>query len=220
MGSLTVEGVAALTSTEELYQIADELRAVASGGLLWTDGHYDRERYARILEASARLIGTIGGQHPAEILTHFQDNLYHLSPLAGVEVVVVENGKLLLIQRSDDKLWALPGGLAEIGETLAEAAQRELWEETGIRGKITKLLGIFDSRLWQTRTRVQLYGTIFQAEIEGGVATPSPETLQVDFFDESNLPALSQGHHLRVPFVFKMLRGEERVPFFDLRSIQ
>lgn len=154
MASLIVEGVTALTSAEELYQIADELRAIASAGLLWTDGHYDRERYERILEVSARLIGKIEGQHPAEILTHSKDNLYHLSPLAGVEVVVVENGKLLLIQRSDDKLWALPGGLAEIGETLAEAAQRESWEETGFRVSITRLLGVFDSRIWQTQTKV------------------------------------------------------------------
>jgi 8-oxo-dGTP pyrophosphatase MutT (NUDIX family) len=120
-----------------------------------------------------------------------------------------------LVQRSDDKLWALPGGLAEIGETLAQAAQREFWEETGFRASITNLLGIFDSRLWQTQSKVQLYHVLFLAEIESGVATPSSETLQVDFFDESNLPPLSQGHYMRVPFIFKLLRGESVVPFFD-----
>lgn len=204
-----------MPSTQELYQIADELRAIASGGLLWTDSHYDRERYERILAVSARLIGTFDERSSTEILERFQDNLFHLSPLAGVEIVVTQSDKLLLVQRSDDKLWALPGGLAEIGETLAEAARRELWEETGFHANISRLLGIFDSLVWQTRTQVQLYGVMFQAEIENGTPTPSPETLQIDFFDESNLPALSQGHHVRVPFVFKLLRGEGAVPFFD-----
>ena len=204
-----------MSSTEELYQIADELRAIGSGGLLWTDSRYDRERYERILAASARLIGTIEQRPSMEILTHLQDNLYHLSPLAGGEIVALRDGKLLLIQRSDDKLWALPGGLVEIGETLADAAQRELWEETGIRGRVTRLLGIFDSRQWQTRTKVQLYSAIFQAEAESGVLTPSSETSAVAFFDEMDLPPLSQGHHLRVPFVFRMLRGEVAVPYFD-----
>ncbi len=196
-------------------QIADELRAIASSGLLWTDSHYDRERYERILAVSARLIGTLEQRPATGILAHFQDNLFHMSPLAGVEVVVIQNEKVALVQRRDDKLWALPGGLTEIGETLAEAAQRELWEETGIRGKITKLLGVFDSHRWQTRTKVQLYSVIFQADVESGTPTPSPETLDVDFFGESNLPALSQGHHLRVPFVFKMLRGQVPIPYFD-----
>lgn len=201
--------------TDELYQIADELRAVASAGLLFADNHYNKERYERILAASARLIGAMEQRSSTEVLSHFQDNLFHLSPLAGVEVVVLQDRKILLVQRSDDKLWALPGGLAEVGETLAGAAQRELWEETGIRGKITKLLGIFDSRRWQTRTKVQLYGVIFQAEVESGLPTPSSETTDVAFFDEANLPSLSQGHHLRVPFVFKMLRDEVAVPYFD-----
>jgi ADP-ribose pyrophosphatase YjhB (NUDIX family) len=205
-----------MSLTEESYQIADELRAIASTGLLWTDSHYDRERYERILAASARLIGALEQRPATEILARFQDNLFHISPLTGVEVVVIQNEKVALVQRRDDKLWALPGGLAEIGETLAGAAQRELREETGIRGKITRLLGIFDSRQWQTRTKVQLYSVIFQAEIESGIPTPSPETLDVDFFDESSLPALSQGHHLRVPFVFKILRGQVSVPYFDI----
>jgi len=207
-----------MSSTEELYQIANELRAVASGGLLWTDSHYDRERYMQVLNASAKLIATIEKRSPTEILAHFQDNLFHSSPLAGVEVVIVQDGKILLIQRSDDKLWALPGGLAEIGETLAEAAQRELWEETGIRGKITRMLGVFDSHQWKTRTKVQLYSVIFQAEISSGVLTTSLETSALAFFEESNLPPLSQGHHLRIPFVFKILHGQVPIPYFDVTS--
>lgn len=207
-----------MPSTEELYQIADELRAIASGGLLWTGSHYDRERYERVMAASARLIGSMEQRQSDEILTRFHDNLYHLSPLAGVDTVVLQDEKLLLIQRSDNRLWAMPGGLAEIGETLAQAAQRELWEETGFHARITKLLGIFDSRIWKNRSKVQLYHVLFQAEIASGVATLSSETLQVDFFDESNLPPLSQGHDTRVPFIFKMLRGEIPTPFFDLTN--
>ena len=204
-----------MPSAEELYQIADELRSIASGGLLWTNSHYDRERYEHVLAASARLIASIERRPSDEILGHFHDNLYHLSPLAGVDTVVLQDEKILLVQRSDNRLWAMPGGLAEIGETLAQAAQRELWEETGFHARITKLLGIFDSRIWKTQSKVQLYHVLFLAEIESGLATPSPETLQVDFFDETNLPSLSQGHNVRVPFVFKMLRGENVVPYFD-----
>jgi ADP-ribose pyrophosphatase YjhB (NUDIX family) len=203
-----------LASTEELYRIADELRGVANLGLNFAANEYDKERYERVLSASARLIATIEHRSPNEVLTQFRDNLHHISPLAGAEAAVFRSGKLLLIRRRDDGLWALPGGLTEVGETLAESAQRELWEETGVRGRVTQLLGIFDSRVWHTPIKSQLYHAVFLAESDD-VPTPGPEALDVAFFGESDLPNLSPGHHLRVPVIFKLLRGEMLAPYFD-----
>src|SRR5262249_37749006 len=59
--------------------------------------------------------------------------------------VVVENdkGEILLIQRSDNGNWALPGGAIDIGESLTQAAIREVQEETGITCQITGLSGIY-----------------------------------------------------------------------------
>lgn len=214
-------------SQQELYIIADELRAIAAQGLLFTDGGYDRERYERIMKASARMVGIIDHQPADEIYTRFHNNLYHISPVFCVESVVMRDGKILLIQRTDDHLWAIPGGLSEVGETPAQAAERELWEEAGVHGKITRLLGLFDSRYWQTRTKTHLVSAMFQIETNetpalhaaeskrAGGKSALQEALAVDFFAEENLPPLSQGHHLRVPWVFKMIRGEVPVPFFD-----
>ncbi len=216
-----------MSSQQELYLIADELRAIAAQGLRFTDGGYDRERYEKIMKASARLVGVLEDQPADEIFTHFRDNLYHISPVLCVESVVMRAGKILLIQRQDDTLWALPGGLAEVGETPAQAAQRELWEEAGVHGNITRLLALFDTRFWKTRSKMHLVTAVFQLETEEMPAlhtdgdaqvdglSPFQETLAVDFFAEQNLPPLSQGHHLRVPWVFKMLRGEIPIPFFD-----
>jgi ADP-ribose pyrophosphatase YjhB (NUDIX family) len=152
------------------------------------------------------------------------DNLYHVSPVACVEAVVMRAGKILLIQRSDDHLWAVPGGVAEVGETLAQAAERELWEEAGMRGQAVRLLGIFDSRRWKNRSKVHLVSALFLIESQDTPVlhatgedshAPTHETLAVDFFAEDKLPELSQGHHLRVPAIFKMLRGEIETPYFD-----
>jgi ADP-ribose pyrophosphatase YjhB (NUDIX family) len=203
-----------MSSPEDLYQIADELRAVAALGLQFSDNEYHRERYARVMHASARLIAGIENRSADEICAQFRDNLLHISPLAGAEAVVVRDGKLLLIRRRDDGLWALPGGLVEIGETLAQAAEHELWEEANVRGRATQLLGIFDSRVWQMRTKAQLYGAVFRVESED-IPAPGSEALDARFFAENELPELSQGHHTRVPFVFKLLRGEVALPFFD-----
>lgn len=52
-------------------------------------------------------------------------------------------GELLLIERTDNGLWALPGGAQDIGESVVQAAQREVNEETGVDVEITGLSGIY-----------------------------------------------------------------------------
>lgn len=53
------------------------------------------------------------------------------------------NGELLRIQRADNGLWALPGGGQDIGESVIQAARREVLEETGIEVEITGLSGVY-----------------------------------------------------------------------------
>ena len=52
-------------------------------------------------------------------------------------------GELLLIERTDNGLWALPGGAQDIGESVVQAARREVYEETGFDVEITGLSGIY-----------------------------------------------------------------------------
>jgi ADP-ribose pyrophosphatase YjhB (NUDIX family) len=213
-----------MDTQSSLYQIADELRAIASLGLRFTDGLYDKERYEKILHASARMVAALEEGSAEEISTRFFENLYHVSPIACVDAAVFREGKLLLIQRKDNGLWAMPGGLAEVGETPVEAVERELWEEAGVHGRVTRLLGVFDSSRWYPKTRMQLYILLFELETEDNPhlhasgdqpVGPLNESLDVGFFAEDQLPPMHPGHDLRIPSVFKMMRGETPVPYFD-----
>ena len=53
--------------------------------------------------------------------------------------------KMLLIRRSDNDRWAVPGGYMEPGESLSEACNREVVEETGLTVKIQRLIGVYTS---------------------------------------------------------------------------
>jgi ADP-ribose pyrophosphatase YjhB (NUDIX family) len=233
--------------TQVLYHLADELRGIARLGLAYAQNDHDRDRYERVLAASARIVSAVeacrdgkadrdegsrgdgradpGAEerslpHPHSqadsdyVLEVFRENLAHISPVAGAEAVVVRDGRLLLHRRADNGLWAMCGGLAEIGETLAEAAARELWEEARMRGRITRLLGVFDSLRWDMRTKVQLYAAVFEAESDDA-PQPTPEATELGFFGPDDLPPLSPSHRLRVPVVFQLLRGERPIPYFD-----
>lgn len=73
---------------------------------------------------------------------------YPIQPLPAVLAMVARHGRVLLVRRGkppDRDKWGFPGGLVEVGETVAEAAMRELAEETGVRaeaGAVAEVLSV------------------------------------------------------------------------------
>lgn len=200
-----------------MLQIADDLRGIAAFGLNFARaGSHDEERWQLVLAASSRLTALAGGEQTADgLLAHYRANHFDIGPLASGEAVVIRDGKLLLVRRTDDGLWALPGGITDPGETLAQSARRELLEETGLTGRVTRLLGVFDSRLWHSAKKIHFYHAVFFIETDDPEPRPSPEVSAAAYFGEDELPPLSPGHHLRAPFIFQQLRGDAPIPYFD-----
>jgi 8-oxo-dGTP diphosphatase len=64
-------------------------------------------------------------------------------PILAASVCVWRDGKVLLAKRKEG-IWALPGGKVEPGETVAEAAARELLEETGIVANALRFVGLYE----------------------------------------------------------------------------
>ncbi|HRN68839.1 MAG TPA: NUDIX domain-containing protein [Promineifilum sp.] len=202
---------------QEVLQIADDLRGIAAFGLNFARaGPHDEERWQLVLTAAARLAALAGGEQTAgDLLAHYRANHFDIGPLASGEAVVIRDGKLLLVRRTDDGLWALPGGITDPGETLAQSARRELLEEAGLTGRVTRLLGVFDSRLWHSAKKIHFYHAVFLIETDDPEPRPSPEVSAAAYFGEDELPPLSPGHHLRAPFIFQQLRGDAPIPYFD-----
>jgi len=153
-----------------------------------------------------------------EIQTLFSADLDIKTPLAVVDTAVLDPlGQLLLIQRVDDKLWALPGGSCDVGESPATAAAREVGEETGYEVEITHLLGVFDSRYSGTISSRHLYHFLFTGVPVRGEARTSLETLDVRWFDFSDIPwtTLSPGHHFRIQQVLAWWLNPSTKTYFD-----
>ena len=84
------------------------------------------------------------------------------APLVGVGAVVVHQGRVLLVQRGTEPLkgrWSIPGGLIEVGESLHEAAAREVLEETGLIVEPVELVELLD-RIHREGERVRYHYVI------------------------------------------------------------
>jgi ADP-ribose pyrophosphatase YjhB (NUDIX family) len=107
------------------------------------------------------------------------------SLVPSVNVVVTDEAEhVLLIRRTDNGNWALPGGGIDIGESLTAAAIREVEEETGITCRVTGLVGIYTNpnhRIEYTSNGEvrQEFSIVLTARAVTGEPTPSDETSQV-----------------------------------------
>jgi 8-oxo-dGTP pyrophosphatase MutT (NUDIX family) len=109
------------------------------------------------------------------------------SIVPSVNVVVTDDeGRLLLIRRSDNGNWALPGGAIDVGESLSQAAIRETEEESGIRCEITGMVGIYTNPNhvlhYTSNDEVrQEFSVVLSAKAVSGHPTPSNESTSVEW---------------------------------------
>lgn len=121
--------------------------------------------------------------------------LYPDRPVCGVGAVVWRNGQVLLVRRANPPRrgeWSLPGGAQEIGETVLEAARREVLEETGITIEVLGLVDVVDSIHRDEDGRVRYHYTLADvfARATGGCEAAASDGLEVAWFDLDGLPAL------------------------------
>ena len=105
-------------------------------------------------------------------------------------------GRVLLARHVEGNRWLLPGGGVEPGETPADAAVREAWEETGLIVRLTRLVGVFGGpqHLVQYRNgdRASYVSTVFEAAIDGGKVQPDgTELREVQFVSETEASGLT-----------------------------
>lgn len=104
----------------------------------------------------------------------------------GTRVLAIEDGKVLLVRMTYMNDWYLPGGAVDPGETMRQAAARELFEETGVRAKSLALRGVFHSRARGLSDHIALYETSDFEIVEG--AKPDREIAEMGFFPVDALP--------------------------------
>ncbi len=110
------------------------------------------------------------------------------TPLVAVDIVILYRGGIVLVKRKNPPFkgyWALCGGFVEYGETVENAAIREAMEETGLKVRLLKLIGVYSDPNRDPRGHV--ISIAFIAEGEGELKAAS-DAEDVAVFDLKHLP--------------------------------
>jgi ADP-ribose pyrophosphatase YjhB (NUDIX family) len=130
-------------------------------------------------------------------------------------VAVVDEGRILLVRRTDDGTWCLPGGRMEFGESVSDCARREFVEETGQSVALTDLLGVYSDPREQTHrypdgTVVQFTAVVFSGTAGPVVGPLAGDTVEVRWFASAELPANLMA--CDAPIIRDALAGDRPTP--------
>src|SRR6202453_688589 len=126
------------------------------------------------------------------------------SLVPAVNVVVTNDaGEILLIRRTDNDNWAVPGGAIDLGESVAQAAVRETREESGVDCEITGIVGIYSDPkhviLYTSNGEArQEFSVVLTARPLSGQPTPSSESSEVRWVSESEVPDYTMDRSMRM----------------------
>jgi ADP-ribose pyrophosphatase YjhB (NUDIX family) len=133
-------------------------------------------------------------------------------------VVTTDAGDDLLIRRTDNDNWAVPGGAVDLGESVAQAAVRETLalEESGIQCAITGIVGIyFDPKhaiLYTANIEArQEFSIVLTARPLSGQPTPSSESSEVPWVPPTELPGYAMDRSMRIRINDFLARNETPV---------
>ncbi|MGH3940133.1 MAG: NUDIX hydrolase [Pseudonocardiaceae bacterium] len=137
--------------------------------------------------------------------------------MVAVTAFILDEGeRLLMIRRTDNDLYAIPGGAQEVGETISQTVIREVQEETGITVKVTGLIGVYSDPahvIAFTDGEVrQEFSLCFRAEPLGGQIRTSSESKEVLWVDPSKLGDLTIHPSIRLRIEHGY--GHQPMPFY------
>lgn len=124
--------------------------------------------------------------------------------------------RVLLVRHAEGNNWTTPGGMIEPYELPADAAVREMWEETGLAVELVRIVGVFGGELcrhtYRNGDRVSWVSTTFEARVLGGTLRPDgEETLETRYVSRDELATLACKPH--VPMM--LAAASEATPFFQ-----
>ncbi len=127
---------------------------------------------------------------------------YPQFPMVAVAAVVFKEGRILMIKRNHEPnkgKWSIPGGMLELGETLYDAARREVLEECSIEIEIERLLDAGENIIRDEKDRIQYHAVLIDllARYTGGETRAQSDAEECRWVTPKELAELDMSLNLR-----------------------
>ncbi|GAB1453107.1 NUDIX hydrolase [Draconibacterium sp.] len=202
-----------------IFEKIKRIQALAEIGLHYSENIFDRERYEELQEIALQMLEQITDVPIEKITPVILEKDGYKTPKVDVRAVVFnEKNQILLVQEKVDGLWSLPGGWSDISFSPSEVAEKECFEEAGIKVKAVKLLAVLDKQKQNMPPAFEyVYKIFLLCEKLGDNISVGSETSDVGWFSENKLPEFSTPRNTedQIKMMFQYHKGERVEPCFD-----
>ena len=168
-----------------------ELQSLAQAGLTYGKDPYDKERYQRIREIAAEMMGRLSDLPTETVKDLFCNETGYQTPKIDTRAAIFEGEKILLVQERDGR-WSLPGGWCDVNLSVGENTVKEVKEEAGLDVRPQRIIAVQDRNTHNLPPYA--YGIckiFFLCTLLGGQFEENIETTGFDYFSEDALPLLA-----------------------------
>ena len=203
----------------ELLQLVKQVQALAETGLHYSENDYDLDRYQNLEEAALRMFSLVSGLSDETIRVATPEHNGYRTPKVDVRAVIFnDQDEILMVKERIDSRWSMPGGWCDVGYSPREVIEKEVYEEAGIRAKVTRLLAVLDKKCHDhPEDLFYAYKIFLECEAGSYDISTGMETLDVGFFAQDSLPELSTPRNTRgqIDMMFDFHQGKIHWPLVD-----
>jgi ADP-ribose pyrophosphatase YjhB (NUDIX family) len=179
----------------DLFSLLDEIQSIARTGLNYSTDPYARAHYTRLLElATMHYASTLDLPEP-EVRARLTGELGSLTPKVGADAAIFDDeGRILLVERADDRHWGLPAGWVEPNEAPVRTVVREVREELGIEVEPLQLVDVMFRPASAEYGPHAVVSVVYLCGVRGGEMMLSHEVLAAGYWAIDRVPMWHKDH--------------------------
>ena len=179
----------------DLLTLLEELQSIARTGLNYTTDPYARVHYERLLELATTHYAQGLDLPELEVRERLRGELGSITPKVGADAAIFDGeGRILLVERADDRAWGLPAGWVEPNEAPIDTVVREAREEIGLRIQPLQLADVMFRPASAEYGPHAVVSVVYLCEVVGGEIVLSHEVLATRYWRIDDVPTWHKDH--------------------------
>lgn len=206
-----------MEQNEKWLQWAVELQSIAQAGLYYCKDQYDIERFQRVREIAAEMIGSKTNISVDKVTELFCNEIGYQTPKLDSRAAIFQDGKILLVKENNGT-WSLPGGWVDVGLSVKENTIKEVKEEAGLDVNADRVIAVQDREKHNLPIYAYKICKIFVlCTVIGGEFCRNSETVESRYFGIDELPLLAEekNNQEQIRMCFEAYQSEHWETVFD-----